>query len=328
VSIVAIGLACVATLPVVASGRTSGSVATTAQVLKAVAAAPGITTVPSNLAVPLQDMEGDRNDTLIDSKGCLPGPETVQLPGCVFGDPKGKHTLILYGDSHASMWLGAFDAIGKRIHWKVILLAKPGCGAPYISFWDVFRQVFPFKECDEWHLYAISRINRAKADVVVVVVTSEFLSSMTAQANQVLPAHTQWAAGLEKTLNLIVTPGTRKVVLGDIPYLTQSAPECLAANQNNVQACSTPTSTAVQKDHMQVEQTAARATKARYVNVVPWFCSATCTPIVGNMVVYSDLLHAGRTYTNYLSGALQTALKPVLTPKAKIAGSSATSASP
>jgi hypothetical protein len=306
-------------VPVLALAASSaGSVATTAQVLKAVAAAPGITTVPSNLTPPLQDAGGDNNDALIGSKGCLSNsPETVEMPACVFGDPKGKHTLVLYGDSHASMWLAAFDAIGQRIHWKVILLAKLGCAAPYMSFWDVFRQVFPYKECDEWHPYAIARINQAKADVVVLA--SEFLTPDSKHANQVLPTTTRWTAGLERTLRLIATPGTRKVILGDIPYLAQPAADCLAANTSNVQACSTPASTAVKTDHMKAEQTAAAATKSRYISVVPWFCSATCTPIVGNMIVYFDQYHASRTYTLYLSGALQAALKPVLAPKVKTA---------
>ena len=47
------------------------------------------------------------------------------------------------------------------------------------------------------------------------------------------------------------------------------------------------------------------------------FCSAVCTPIIGNMLVYENQYHITETYATYLSGALQNALGPVL-------GSSAT----
>jgi hypothetical protein len=209
------------------------------------------------------------------------------------------------------MWLPAFDAIGKRIHWKVVVLAKAGCGAPYTTFWDPFTRVSPFKECDQWHQYALARINRTKPDVLVLA--SEYLEPDA--DHPVWPSPAQWTAGLVKTLKLVTPKRTRKVVLGDIPYLGRSAPECLAANVVNVQACSAPASSAVKTDRLRAEQIAAKRTGARYIAVAPWFCSATCTAVVGNVVVYFDAYHASRTYTEFVSGALQAALKPVLMPK-------------
>jgi hypothetical protein len=61
------------------------------------------------------------------------------------------------------------------------------------------------------------------------------------------------------------------------------------------------------------ELAAARATGSRYVNVVPWFCSAICTAIIGHYEVYVDRDHITNSYARYLEGVLGDALRlPVL----------------
>ena len=57
---------------------------------------------------------------------------------------------------------------------------------------------------------------------------------------------------------------------------------------------------------------AARDAGATYIDVVPWFCSATCTAIVGNMIINQDGQHITRTYASFLSGAVQAALAPAM----------------
>lgn len=231
------------------------------------------------------------------------------MPACVYGDANGTRTMILFGDSHAAMWLPGFDVLARRTHWKLVFLAKSGCSAPLLHFFDPFRGKYPFKECDEWHAYAINRINQTNAELLVVA--DEFDTPQGAGRRQFTPA--EWQHGLEKTLARVTSRRTKKVVLGDIAYLPKSAPECLAAHASDVQACSAPARLAVKTDHAQAERAAASHGGATYVNVVPWFCSATCTPIIGNMVVYFDAYHITKTYATFLSGALESALRPLMT---------------
>ena len=279
--------------------------ASTAQVLALVAAAPSIAKLPPDLTPALQDAPRDSPDAMLASQGCQSPPDKVTMPACVYGDPKGKRTLVLFGDSHAAMWLPGFDAMAKRIHWKLVLLAKAGCGAPDTTY---YSRVSPFKECDSWHVYAIARINKLKPDVVVL--TSEYLTPDS--DHPIWPSTSAWTAGLETTLSSIKPVRTKKVVLGDIPYLAQPAPDCLAAHSSDVPACSTPATSAIKTDRIRAEQVAAARTRTKYIKVAPWFCSATCTAIIGNKVVYFDAYHVSTTYSLYLSGALQTALRSVL----------------
>jgi hypothetical protein len=312
--LIACALSCAALVAALTLPGTSGAthldqVASLARVLNLVAAAPAIKKVPHKLVTSLQDTPNDNAYRLVLAEGCGLGPDGVTLPACVYGDPRGKRSLILFGDSHAEMWLPGFDAMAKRAHWKLIFLAKPGCSPAYIQAYDPFRRTYPFKECDEWHAYAVNRINRTKPDLLVL--SDEFVTPR--DKNYHVISDSAWTTGLEKTLHLI-SHGTRKVILGDIGYLPQSAPDCLAAHESDVRACSASAKTAVLADHLQAERTAATAAHAGYIRVIPWFCSSVCTPIIGNMVVYFDQFHITSTYSVFLSGVLYAALRGFMAP--------------
>ena len=42
--------------------------------------------------------------------------------------------MVIYGDSHAAMWLDALDPIAKTDHWRLIDLGKGACPADALSF--------------------------------------------------------------------------------------------------------------------------------------------------------------------------------------------------
>jgi hypothetical protein len=289
----------------------------TSQVLRLVAAAARITTLPKDLTPTLEDAARDGGDLLAKTQpGCVPGWTQASVPACVWGDRAGSHTLVLLGDSHARMWLAAFDAIGRRLHWKVVLLAKSACPPPYTGFYS-FAFGKAFTGCDRWHSYTIARINHTKPDLVVMSGNDGY--PINSQRKHMTSA--VWAAGLLKTLNMITSTKTKKVVLGDVPrpghnpWNNVSGPYCLAAHEDDVQACSSQRATVLKGLYNDAEQSVARQAGAQYIDVIPWFCSSVCTAVIGNMVVYMDQNHITATYATYLSGALQAALQPAMAGK-------------
>jgi SGNH domain (fused to AT3 domains) len=287
------------------SQATSIQAASQTAVLEAVASAANIRAIPSDVTPALQLADADSGQSMAGSVGCNPGFNQTKTPACIFGDPNGSKTLILYGDSHASMWLPAFNAIGKRLHWRIALLAKYACSAPELNFgyWNGQFEL-PYAQCNTWHKYALARANALHAQVVVV--TSEFYTSRLSNNQPVTPS--EWSLGLRRTLAAFKTPGIIKIVLGDIPYLAQDGASCLAAHESDIRLCSRNRAAAVLTSHDNAERSAAIAEGAKYISVVSWFCSSVCTAIVGNMVVNQDQYHITKTYAIYLSGVLQTAL--------------------
>jgi SGNH domain (fused to AT3 domains) len=289
------------------SATSHSTPASTAQVLAAVAAASRIKALPSNATPPLADAQEDEGSYIASEKGCNPAANQTTLPACIYGDPSGKKTIVLFGDSHAQMWLGAFDDLAKSMNWKLVLLSKAECPAIDATVW-YYPTASPYLSCDTFHTNMVKRINQL--DPAVVVIANWWNGVNVSAGAQITDS--QWASALTEILTSIHSHGTKKVLLGDIPYLAQSAPTCLAAHSSNIQACTTPASVAVLSDHETVLATVAKSTGALYVPVTKWFCSANCTAVIGNDVVYGDDAHITSVYAEYLWGVMKAALKPVL----------------
>jgi hypothetical protein len=112
---------------------------------------------------------------------------------------------------------------------------------------------------------------------------------------------------MEATLGQIPVPANRIVVIGNIPSLPQSPPQCLSRNTTDVQACSAPLSSTI-AGYNAAERVAAVHTGARYVDIIPWFCSTTCTGVIGRFEVYLDDYHITQAYSIYLARVLSDAI--------------------
>jgi peptidoglycan/LPS O-acetylase OafA/YrhL len=277
--------------------------ASAAVVRNLVAAAVKIRTVPANLTPSVGSAYFDYGppDTWT---GCSASYAQTQVPACTFGDPDGTHTIVLYGDSHAVMWARAVNDIAIRARWKFVLLAKPGCpvdSLPYMNPVGFNAAGGEWSACDRWHQDAIARINRI--DPALLLLT---------QAAHERPAGglysaAEWQGGLERTLRLVTSPNTTKVVIGNIPYLPEPGPDCLARHPDDVQACS-GSSNLARTSFDRAEKRAAAATGARYIDVAPWFCNTSCTAVVGDDEVYVDDNHITNTYARFLEGVMAQAL--------------------
>src|SRR3954468_24500468 len=85
-------------------------------VLAAVRKAPAIRTLPSDLT-PSVSTAGE--DMGFDSDKCEAAPAADRnAEPCVFGDKASAVRVMLFGDSHAGMWLPALMPIAERRHWR------------------------------------------------------------------------------------------------------------------------------------------------------------------------------------------------------------------
>ncbi len=82
---------------------------------------------------------------------------------CVFGDPNGTQTAVLFGDSHMDQWEPAFAAAGAQLHWKIINWTKAACPAADITVVATTLNR-PYTECDTWRQQTIDRIAALKPD--------------------------------------------------------------------------------------------------------------------------------------------------------------------
>jgi peptidoglycan/LPS O-acetylase OafA/YrhL len=235
---------------------------------------------------------------------CWPAVGQSSIPACVFGDLHASSTAVLYGDSHAGMWLQAMNFIGIVAHWKIVYLGKGYCPADMLAYQNppgIGRSDGEYAVCDKWHTFAIDRINRIHPDVVIIT------QEVRGKPNGDNYTPSQWQQGLENTFKQLDVPTSRILVLGNTPSLPQSGPQCLSRNGADVQACSAP-NTSTWTQYADAEQAAATSAGARYISVIPWFCSTTCTAVIGKYEVYFDDHHITGAYSFFLSGVLSQAL--------------------
>lgn len=274
-----------------------------AEVTAAVEAASSATVIPNDLTPRLEDAANDSEQLPTDH--CT-GPIKVKdsLSGeCTYGDPRGAKTVVLFGDSHAGMWSTSLDLAGRRGGWRLRVFEQGGCPAPRITF---FKDGVPNADCNDFREAAIAAIVASKPDVVVV--TSATFAQLVGK--DAIASAKEWQAGLGAVLGDLKASGARLIVLGDIPLLAQSAPECLAAHQQDVARCATPRETALQGVYQEAEQAAAAANGTTYVDPTPWLCTEICSPIIGRMLVYRNRFHITATYAAFLSGAVRAAIGP------------------
>ncbi len=283
---------------------------TALQIYELVAAASMITKVPSQ-SYPSLDVESSDSATHefpVTSYGCF------WLTSCVFGDTASKRTIVLFGDSHAQMWLSAVAPAAIALHYRVVLLYLGGCPAASVTVWNpVPIATIPagyYTECNRFRSHAIKEIDRLHPALVL-------LSNRTAMVPSGASSYftdAQWRNGVRRTIEALQRPRTRIAVIGDIVYFNEPLPQCLAAYPTDVQQCAAANPNTTSHSHQAVERQEALRLGARFINPLPWICTTTCSPVIGSFLAYLNSEHLDATYVTYLSSVMQSALERVLAP--------------
>jgi SGNH domain (fused to AT3 domains) len=214
---------------------------------------------------------------------------------CVYGDRAASTSIVLYGDSHARMWLGSIIPFALREHLKLILVGHDSC--PVVTL-DIRSSIFA--SCNSFRAAAVATIDQIRPVAVLLAdrTTDQGISS------------SQWRRGMSATLSALHESGARLVVIGDIQVFNASLPDCLAGNLNHVQTCSVSNPNPQQPGEERAERAAATAAHVAYIDPTPWLCTPTsCSPVIGPYVAYWNSDHVAVTYSIYLSGVMGTALR-------------------
>ena len=273
-------------------------------VLHEVAAAKSIIKLPDATDPGLTQAAGDFGASHEDDS-CSAGLAQSSEQLCFLGDVHAHRLIIVYGDSHALMWLPAFESVASHAHLRLLVLGKPDCPASLITVTNppgIGKAGDPYLACDNWHKWAVKTIDRLSPSILVVSQDSTYAEPRSTTGFSV----SQWRNGLAGLFK-VVPSSTEKVFFGNIPLLPQSGPNCLSVHPVDVQACSTPVTRAY-RPFDPAELSVAQSLHIRYIDPTPWFCSNVCTAIIGPYEVYLDRFHVTATYATYLQKVLGQAL--------------------
>jgi hypothetical protein len=220
------------------------------------------------------------------------------------GDTTSSTTIALIGDSHAAMWMPAFQQIAAQQHWRLDLMAKEACPIMDVHVGTAFRRLIEsFQYCEQWRAEIMARLKAQPPRLVVVSVfrgygVDEIMTGFKAYN----PA---WLDGLTRLVRQLRDIGTQVLVLGPIPGPHTNVPICLSGNLDDATACAPTRSAAVDQSGITDEAAAITAGGGQYADLSDLFCTAQrCPVIVGNTLVYMDVSHLSIPYSQQLAPAI------------------------
>jgi hypothetical protein len=221
---------------------------------------------------------------------------------CAFGDKAATKTLLLFGDSQAAMWLPALNIAGQILHWKVVFVAKAGCG-PWINIANEGTSA-----CNNWVHGEIALANQLKPQVVV----PEGLTIATLSDGK-YPTNLQFESSLQSMVTALAPSKTKVLFFQEIPQfytnLTSATPEsCLTIHTSSIEKCELTI-----KEIKTLGTSVGIAAIASYdhLDTVPireLFCGRVRCDLFVNSpgkshLVYQDWAHMNATYATWIGRA-------------------------
>ena len=138
-------------------------------------------------------------------------------PGdCVFGDPAGDVTVVLFGDSHAAQWFPALERLATERGWRLVSMTKSACTTADIDIWaDIVKR--RYEECTRWREAALGRMAAERPDLVVVSDSRGYKAMVDGSAVPIATVRDQWDAAAGRTLERLADLAGHVVVIGDTP---------------------------------------------------------------------------------------------------------------
>src|SRR5450631_932322 len=236
------------------------------------------------------DMSPTIDKVKADLKGigdCSGGGKKTSSKICQFGDPKGRKKMVIFGDSHSTMWIPTLTANAKTSHWQFMPIVKEACG------FNDFAAPPARSQCAAWYQWARNTIKTLRPDLIVVSVY----------------VHPGWEPAVRQIVNELKGSGTRTLLMSDVPGVGIAPAACLLMKDATQKTCLW-TQRALYLKADSTTQSIAQQAKIEFVNVSPWVCfKLFCPTIIDSTVAYADLGHITGTYARYLAPDLAPFLK-------------------
>jgi len=268
-------------------------------------------------SLPTLEQSGDDNPNAMIPSECYSTTTAAQsLPtdaatACAFGDKQAPKTMLLFGDSQAAMWLPTLNIAGQILHWKVVFVARTGCG-PWINIANEGTSA-----CNDWVRGEIALANQLKPQVVI----PDGLTIATLSDGK-YPTNLQFESSLQSMVKALEPSGAKVLFFQEIPQfytnLTSATPEsCLTVHASSIENCEL---TVKEIKTLGTSVGIAAISSYDHLDTVPireLFCGRVrCDVFVSGPgkthLVYQDWAHMNTTYATWIGRATSQLLAKYL----------------
>ena len=265
---------------------------------------------PSQAAAPIRPdpAEAEADVPAPQFQGCMIGIEGIRSGPCVYGDPNGRRTLILFGDSHALQHFPALEVVAKRNRWRLVVLTKRECGPAEVEILNSLAGG-EYSQCDAWRQSTLRRIEERGGHPVVAISGKSDYTAYGPRGEKLSGAANTDAleAGYVATLKRIQRAGLRPAVIRDTPKAPFDVPECVLANMEDPAACDFAEHDRWWRDF---DLRAARRAGVPLIDPAERICPrGLCRAVMGDVLVYRDPAHLTATYARTLNSWFEPKLR-------------------
>jgi peptidoglycan/LPS O-acetylase OafA/YrhL len=238
---------------------------------------------------------------------CASSASASVTPVCEFGDPAGKRTIAVVGDSHVRMFASPIVSAATERGWRVVTYLHNSCTFSLEP--RLMRFAAACQEANEKTLAAL------RADAPDIVVTGIYGDSE-------FDSPSGGVDGLVQMWDALHEAGSRVVILKDAPRPRVDVLECVADHDTDPDVCAVPRKTAFADPGQATLDKAVRAAAdVQLLDLSDRFCSPEqCKAVIGNVMVYRDNNHITDTYARSLRLYIVDALWPAADASGQHAG--------
>jgi hypothetical protein len=228
--------------------------------------------------------------------GCLRSFDQVGQDECATGDTSSSTSVVLVGDSHATMWSPALQQIAEQRHWRLEIMGKEACPLMNLAI-EYPRLRREYTECEQWRGQILARLKAEHPRLIVLSMSRAYGAAYGFKSYD--PA---WIDSVKHLVTDLHAMGSKVLVLGPIPNPPPMVPTCLSGHLDDATACYPLRSAAVNDNGIAAERAATESGGGNYADVTGLFCTTgRCPAIVGNTLVYRDDNHLTRQYALVLA---------------------------
>jgi peptidoglycan/LPS O-acetylase OafA/YrhL len=235
-------------------------------------------------------------------EGCLVGIPGTHSNRCLYGDPDGKRTLILFGDSHAMQFFPPLLALAEEHHWRLIALTKAECPPAKVA---VISKItgHEYSQCEAWRQESLRhRIAQSGKHAIVVMSSETDYTPLSSDGRELTgtAANAAMEDGYVTTLRRIRGLGLGTVVIKDTPRSPRDVPSCVSEHLDDLRAC------AFREVEDEADDFESRAVErvpgAHLIDINDKICPTEnlCRAVIGNALVYQDNSHLTATFARSL----------------------------
>lgn len=266
--------------------------------------------VPTDVSTIVPDPLLARDDlAAVYDEGCQ---RYVSVPRvCHFGDQDGDYRAVLVGDSHAAHWFPAVEKVAEDRGWQLDSITRPAC--PLITMRLIHGGASEQESCEKWAHAALDTLLKDPPDLVVMTAQAHYRTVDDEGATlSYKKSKEPLAAGYRSVLSQLVAAGSRVLVIADTPRPEFDVVDCVARNLDNLSECSFDRDKSLETDPLALAQETADLPGTAVVDMTDAICpQATCSPVIGNVLIYRDGHHITQTYALSMAPLLASAFDEV-----------------